>query len=168
MGSGTRYGDADVAAFAMVEVFTQTFTSPANATIRTMVDFLFAVVVPQFADVTVVTSSFCLAIAAVISCLLRCSAYHAEHVLCPLSVEIVFFYSIMAMPTCVPMLAFVALHLYIALVMLATEGEFSFDMVVVLILAMVCAAMLRLGPMCRIGVAGSQTEWILGINFRGS
>ena len=67
---------------AMVEVFSQTLAPSAYSTIRTMVNFLLAVVVPELADVAIVASCLCPAILTVLGCLLRCAACHAEHVLC--------------------------------------------------------------------------------------
>ena len=104
----------------MVEVFAKTFSFPADTTVRAMVDFLFAIVVPQLAYIAVIAGSLCLTIAAMVGCLLGSSACHAEHVLGSPSVQMVIFYGIVTMSTGIPMPALKALYLDIALVMLAT------------------------------------------------
>jgi hypothetical protein len=150
----------------MIKVFTKTFASPAYSTIRTMVDFLFTVVVPQLAYVAIVARSFCLAIAAIISCLLRCSTYHTKHVLGTLPIQVVVFRCVMAVPTGIPMLALKTLHFDIALVVLAAESKPRFRRFVLFILTMICAAMLGLWPIRGVRVTRSQTIWVLGINVR--
>jgi hypothetical protein len=70
----------------MIEVFAQTFASSADTAVWAMVDLLFAVVVPQLADIAIVACSLQLAVLAVFCRFLRCSARHAQHVLCSTSV----------------------------------------------------------------------------------
>jgi hypothetical protein len=72
-----RYGYADIAALAVIEVFAQTFASSTDTAVWTMVDFFLAVVVPQLADIAIVACSLQLAVVAVFGCLLRCAARHA-------------------------------------------------------------------------------------------
>jgi hypothetical protein len=61
----------------MIEVFAQTFASSADAAVWAMVNLLFAVVIPQLADIAIVACSLQLAVVAVFGCLLRCAARHA-------------------------------------------------------------------------------------------
>lgn len=149
----------------MVEILANTLSSPADAAIRTVVDFLFAVVVPKLADVTVVTCSHCPAFLAVLSSLLRRTAGHAKHVFRPGSVQVVAFCRIMAMSTCVPTFAFKALDFDIALVMLASKHRFSFGDFI-LLLFMLCALM-GIRTVCGIGVSLTQVVWVLRIYVGG-
>jgi hypothetical protein len=71
---------------AVVEVFAQTFSSPADTTVWAVIDLLLAVVVPELTNVTVVTCSFRLTVPAHIGCRLGRSACHTQHVLCQLPV----------------------------------------------------------------------------------
>lgn len=54
MCAAGRYGDADVASFAMDIVFAQAFTTTADATVIAVIYALGAVIVPEFAFGTVV------------------------------------------------------------------------------------------------------------------
>src|SRR5688500_12286995 len=88
--------------FAVVEVLAQPFTSSAYTAVWTMVYLLLAIIIPKLADITIVTCCRCLADIAMMRSLLRCSACHAQHILCAFSVEIVIFNRIVAMSAGIP------------------------------------------------------------------
>jgi hypothetical protein len=130
-----------------------------------MIDLLLAVVVPKLADITIIARRFRLAIDAIVAGLLRCSTYHAKHVLRQLSVQIVIFGSIVTMPAGVPMMAFETLHLHIALIVLAAEGWRCSSDIVVLFFTMLRGCMLPWWAVRGIRVARSQAVWVRGVNL---
>lgn len=69
-------GDADIAALAVVEVFAQAFASPANTAVWAMINLLFAVVIPELANVTIIACSLCITVDADVTRFLGCSAQH--------------------------------------------------------------------------------------------
>jgi len=72
-----RYGDADIAALAVIKVFTQTFSSSAYTAVWAVVDFLLTIVVPQLADIAIVTRGLSFTVVARITRLLRGATHHA-------------------------------------------------------------------------------------------
>jgi tetrahydromethanopterin S-methyltransferase subunit C len=72
---------------------------------------------------------------------------------------------IVAVATGVPALAFVALHLHVALVVLATKNQLPFGSLVLVLLAVVCAVVWCDGSVCRVRVAFSQVVRVLGVDI---
>lgn len=164
---GVRDGYANVAALAVVEVFAQTFSSPADTTVWAVVDLLLAVIVPELTNVTIVTCSFRLTLPAHMGCWLGCSACHAQHVLCQLPVQIVVLDCIVAVSACVPAAAFEALHLDIALVMLTAQYELPFSAVVVVVFAVFSTSVVMMGSVRGGRVALSKIVRDVGGDVRG-
>jgi hypothetical protein len=152
---------------AVIEVFAQSFSPSADSTVWAVVDLLFAVVVPELADITIVTCSFGFTVLADIGCWLRRAACHTQHVLCHLPVEVMVFDCIMTVSARVPSATFKALHLDVALVMLATENQFSFGAVLVVVFAMFCTGMVGMGSVRRVRVAFSKIVRYLRSDIRG-
>ena len=140
--------------FAMIKVLSQTFSPPANAAVWAMVDFLFAVVVPQLADITIIACSLCFTLLAHVACFLGRATEHTQHVLSHLSVQIMVLDCIVTMPTCVPAATLEALHFDVAFVMLATQDKLAFGDVLFVLIAMVSVVLLR--SIGWIGVAFAQ------------
>lgn len=151
-----RDGYANIAALAVIEIFTQAFSSSADATVWAVVDLLLAIVVPELANVTVVTCGLSLTVLADIGCWLRGAARHAQHVLCHLPVQVVVFSGIVAVPTRVPAATLKALYFDIALVVLATKNEFSFGSVVIVVFAVLCTGVVVMRSIRRVRVALSK------------
>ena len=88
-----RYGDADIAALnsvslvsnmfnacahlAVIKIFTQTFSSSTYTAVWAVVDFLLTIVVPQLADIAIVTRGLSFTVVARITRLLRGATHHA-------------------------------------------------------------------------------------------
>jgi hypothetical protein len=161
-----RNGYANIAALAVIEVFAQTFSSSADTTVWAVVDFLLAVVVPELADITIVTRSFGLTVLADISCWLGSAACHAQHILCHLPVQVVVFDSVVTVPTRVPAAAFEALDFDIALVVLATKNELAFSTVLVVVFAMLCTGVVVMRSICRVCVAFAKMVRDVGSEVR--
>jgi hypothetical protein len=140
----------------VVKILSEAFTSPADAAVGAVVDLLGAVIVPQLADVAVVASSFCLAVAAVTSRLLWSLAHHAEHVLRTPPIQLMILNGIVTVPASVPSTAFKTLHLHIPLVMLAAENGLPICSLLVLFL---------LRSVRGSGVSGPQIVWVLGVDI---
>lgn len=152
---------------AVIEVLAQTFPSSTNATVWAMVDFLFTVVVPQLANVAIVACSLRLAVFAGIARLLGRATRHAQHVLCHLSVQIVVLDGIVAMSTRVPTATLEALHLDIALVVLAAKDKLSLGNIVLVFLGLLCAVLVVLRSVGRAGVPFAQVVRCIEVGIRG-
>lgn len=152
----------------MIEVLAQTFSSPADTAVWAVVDFLLAVVVPQLADVTVIACSLRLTVLACIGCLLRRTAYHTEHVLCHLPVQVMALDCIVTVSTSIPATTLEALHLDVALVVLAAKHELPLGDVILFVFAMLCTVVVMwLRSVRWVGVALSQVVRGVGIDVGG-
>ena len=147
---------------AVIEVFAQSFSSATDAAVWAVIDLLLAVVVPELADVTIVTCSFGLTVLADIGCWLRRTASHAQHVLCHLPVQVVVFDGIVTVPTRVPAATFEALYFDVALIVLTTQNEFSFSTVLLFVVAMLCTGVIVMRPIRRVRIAFSKIVRYVG------
>lgn len=105
----------------MYIISTQACASPAYAAINAMVYFLVAVVIPQLADLAVVARSLHPTMYTILASLLRGSTAHAKHILRLRSIQIMVLDSVVTVATGVPPATGEALHLDIALVVLASK-----------------------------------------------
>lgn len=152
-------------------VLAQPRTSPADTAVYAVVYLLVTVVVPQFTDLAVVACRLHPTLHAVLGSLLRRSAAHTEHILRLHAVQIVVFDGIMTVPTGVPPATLVALHLDIALVVLAPERGILLEVFVVLLFdGGICVwGMVRgPGPIRGLCIAGAQVVGVFGVDFGGS
>jgi hypothetical protein len=145
----------------MHEILPQTFASSADSAVRTVVNWLCAVVVPQLANVAVIATALCQAIAAALCRLLWRPTHHTKHVLCAPPVQLMVLSSVVAMSASVPTAAVIALHLDVALVMLAPELGFHVGSIVVSC-CLVCRIVLR--SVRRGGVSRTQVVWVLRVD----
>lgn len=145
-------------------VFPETCTTSADTAIWTVVDLFPCIVVPELADVAVVARRLHATFLTRVSCLLRCSARHAKHVLCCFPVQCMVLNFIMAVPARVPVSTLVALDLDIALVVLAAQDELLFWVILLIILFIVVLDR----SICWTGVARAKLIRVLGIDVRRS
>lgn len=109
----------------MYEIFPQTLSAPADATISAMIYALCTIVVPQLAQVTVIIRRYFPAFATVLCSWLRSQTQHAEHILRLLPIQFVLWFAfgvvgfVVTVPTWEPAFAIETLDLDVALVMLA-------------------------------------------------
>jgi hypothetical protein len=150
----------------VIKVLAQTFASAADTAVRTMVNLLFAVVVPQFANVTIIARSLCVTIGADITRFLGRAAKHAQHVLRHLSVQVMVLGCIVTVPASIPAATLKTLHLDIALVMLAAEDKLAVNDIVLFFLAMVSTVVV-LRSIGWVGVAFAQVVGDVGMSIGG-
>ena len=113
----------------MDEVFPQAFPHPADPAVVTVVYALVGVVVPELADVAVVTGGRFAALDAHFSRPLRIAAEHAEHVLRLSPRQDVVLGVVVAQAAGIPALAGEALQLDVAPVVLAPENAVGCEVV---------------------------------------
>lgn len=145
-------------------VFPKTLTPPADTAVRTVVDLLPAVVVPQLADVAVVARRLCATLVAGFCCLLRRPTDHAKHVLCPLPVQCMVFHFVVTVTAGVPVPTLVALDFDIALVVLTAQHGLLVCMVLLLVFVVVVLG----SPIRWARVAWPQLVGVLGVDVGGS
>jgi hypothetical protein len=121
MGAFGRDRHAGGACLAVEEVLPQPFAESTDTAVITVIDRLVRVVVPQFADVTIVMCRWYLALLTHLANRLWGIAEHAEHVFRFSPRESMVLCLIMAEPTCIPSLTSAALQLDIPHVMNAAK-----------------------------------------------
>lgn len=103
----------------MNKILPQTFSTPADTAVGTMIYAPCAIIVPKLANVAVMPCRSDLAMSAKFRRGLRRRAEHAQHSPRLSAVQVVIFSLVMAMTARVPPVAIKALDLHVSLVMLA-------------------------------------------------
>lgn len=136
----------------------------ANAAIDTVVYLLASIIIPEFADGTIVPCRYRATANTVFTRFLGSPTSHTEHIYCLGTLQVVILYSIVTIAACIPSPTVKTLDLDVALVVLTTERRLVVQDIQVFLTKMIHALVKRVYSVRWIRVTRAQVEWVFGVD----